>query len=117
MGRASRQKGKRGERAWVLVLRDAGYGSARRTSQFCGQSGDASDVVCEELPWVHWEVKVGKNQPNIQDAIDQAKRDAAGRLPVVAHKKDHCDWLITLRADDFMNFLGGVYPPENAPKK
>lgn len=52
----SRQKGKRGEREAVRLLRSFGF-AARRTAQNCGKSGDAADVVCDDLPGVHFEVK------------------------------------------------------------
>jgi hypothetical protein len=51
----SRQKGKRGERAWRDVLLAHGF-QARRGRQFPG-SPDSPDVVCPDLPTVHFEVK------------------------------------------------------------
>ena len=72
MGKASREKGKRGERQWALVCREHGY-ECRRTSQYCGQSGEAADVV--GLPGVHIEVK-RVERLNILDAMLQAVRDA-----------------------------------------
>lgn len=44
MGKSQRDKGARGERLLARALREEGY-ECRRTSQYCGQSGDASDVV------------------------------------------------------------------------
>ena len=51
----SREKGKRGERAWRDELRANGY-CARRGQQFSG-SAESPDVVCEDLPAFHFEVK------------------------------------------------------------
>lgn len=40
----SKQKGKRGELEWASYCRGQGY-DCRRTAQYCGNTGDASDVV------------------------------------------------------------------------
>ena len=50
----SKQKGKRGELEWASYCRGQGY-DCRRTAQYCGNTGDASDVV--GLPGIHQEVK------------------------------------------------------------
>ena len=47
----SKQKGARFEREIAKIFREYGYGSARRTAQYCGNTGDASDVV--GLPGIH----------------------------------------------------------------
>jgi hypothetical protein len=68
----SREKGKRGERQWRDELRANGY-CARRGQQFAG-SAESPDVVCDELPWIHFEVKAVERL-NVQDAMDQSRRD------------------------------------------
>lgn len=97
----SKQKGARGERQFRNKCREHGY-DAKRTAQYCGNSGEASDVV--GLPGIHIEVKVGGNI-RLYDARDQAVHDAEaagkGDLPIVAHKRDRDEWLITMRADDW----------------
>jgi Holliday junction resolvase len=107
----SRNKGKRGERQWRDELRANGY-DARRGQQFSG-SPDSPDVVCEALPWLHFEVKCVERL-NIEDAMAQARRDAGAKTPVVAHKRNHRRWLVTLDAEDFFQFLRGTLPPDNA---
>jgi Holliday junction resolvase len=72
----SREKGKRGERQWRDELRANGY-MARRGQQFAG-SPDSPDVVCDELSWLHFEVKAVERL-NIEDAMDQARRDCGMR--------------------------------------
>ncbi len=96
----SRQKGARFERTLAKKLREYGY-SARRTAQYCGNTGDASDVV--GLPYIHIEAK-HVERLNIYDAMAQAKRDAGGNglLPAVFHKKNNCNILVTMELDDFM---------------
>ncbi len=95
----SRQKGKRGELEVARILRDYGYKQCRRGQQYCGTSGDA-DVV--GLPGIHIEVK-RREKLNLYDAISQAVRDAARKvIPVVFHRKNDCEWLVTMRLDDWI---------------
>ncbi len=95
----SRDKGCRGEREFSNLCKAEGY-ETRRSQQYCGVAGDA-DVI--GLPFLHVEVKrvepkhfsIGKF---MQQAIDEAKE---GLIPVVAHRFNNCEWLITMRIDDF----------------
>ena len=115
----SRQKGARGERQWRDELRANGY-MARRGQQFSG-SPDSPDVVCDSLPWVHFEVKAVERL-NIEDAMEQARRDSQRaedrgprterRVPVVAHRRSFRRWLVTMDAETFFQFLRGTLPPE-----
>jgi len=103
----SRDKGARGERMWRDQLRDAGFGDdTYRTAQHVGNCPDGSpDVMCPSLPSLHHEVKFVERL-NVQDAMNQAVRDAKpGQIPVVAHKRKSCDWLVTVRADDWFKIL------------
>ena len=103
----SRAKGARGERQWRDELRGNGY-AARRGQQFCG-SPDSPDVICDSLPWIHFEVKAVERL-NIEDAMDQARRDSAGKVPIVAHRRNFRPWLVTMPAEVFFQFLRGVLP-------
>ena len=105
----SREKGKRGERQWRDELRANGY-MARRGQQFSG-SPDSPDVICDELSWLHFEVKAVERL-NIEDAMDQARRDAGAKTPVVAHRRSFRRWLITVEAETFFEFLRGMLPME-----
>ena len=120
----SREKGKRGERQWRDELRANGY-LARRGQQFSG-SPDSPDVVCDELSWLHFEVKAVERL-NIEDAMEQARHDVrrvgkseirnpnfegAAKVPVVAHRRTFRRWLVTMDADTFFQFLRGTLPPE-----
>lgn len=96
----SRDKGKRGERMWRDVCQANGFDKVRRTVQYCGNTGDASD--CIGLPNIHQEVKFVENL-NIRKAYEQAMHDAkkSGNLPIVAWKKNNQPWLVTMSADDW----------------
>lgn len=100
----SRSKGAKGERELARVLRQYGY-DCRRGKQYSGANGDA-DVV--GLPGVHIECK-RVERLNIHDAMDQAKRDSRdGEIPAVFHRKNNCEWLVTLQIDEFMKLYGKV---------
>lgn len=107
----SRTKGKYGEREWRDVLRSFGW-SARRGQQFSG-SPDSPDVICESLP-IHWEVKRVESL-NIHAAMAQAVSDAGtNKTPVVAHRRNHGEWMVTLLAEDFLKILKGDGVPTKA---
>ena len=101
----SRNKGKRGELLLVRALGDYGF-SCRRGQQFCGANGDA-DVV--GLPGIHIECKYVEKL-NLQDAMAQAVHDArSGELPAVFHRKNHAEWLVTMRLPDWMQIYREFY--------
>lgn len=96
----SKQKGARFERQLASKFREYGY-EARRTAQYCGNSGDASDVV--GLPGIHIEAK-HQERMQLYDWMSQAKRDSArtGKLPAVFHKKNNASILVTMELDDWI---------------
>ena len=98
----SRNKGKVGEREFASLLREHGY-DARRGQQFSG-SPDSPDVVSEALAWLHVEVKRVQNL-NLTDACVQAAGDSGGKPWVVAHRRNHAPWLITMRAEFFFDLI------------
>ena len=86
MGKAQREKGKRGERELAGILRDYGY-NCRRGQQYCGTSGDA-DVI--GLPDV------------LRKALQQSSRDArAGEIPVVMHRRNREPWRVSMYLQNF----------------
>ena len=99
----SKQKGARFERQLASKFREYGY-DARRTAQYCGNSGDAADVT--GLPGIHVEAKHAE-QMRLYEWMAQAKRDAeAGggqRLPAVFHKKNHAEILVTMELEAWMH--------------
>ena len=94
----SREKGKRGERELASILKSEGF-DARRGQQYCGANGDA-DVV--GLDGIHIECKRVEHL-NIDDAMSQSKHDAKDdEMPVVIHRKNNCDWKVTLTLTDWL---------------
>lgn len=112
----SKQKGSRFERQLASRFREYGY-KARRTAQYCGNTGDASDVV--GVPGLHVEAKHCERM-QLYDWMSQAKRDATaggkGDLPAVFHKKNNAEILVTMEFDDFMRiyaeYAAGIYLKE-----
>ena len=94
----SKQKGARFERALAKIFTQHGYES-RRTQQYCGASEDSADVI--GLPYIHVEAKHYAKQAFSYDWIDQAKRDAKGKLPAVFHKIDNHEILVTMTLEDW----------------
>lgn len=94
----SKKKGKRGELEWASFCRSQGY-DCRRTAQYCGKTGDASDVV--GLPGIHQEVK-RVERLDLSGAVFQAKRDCKPeKMPIVAHRRNNESWLVTMDAEDW----------------
>jgi hypothetical protein len=109
----SRNKGKVGEREFASLLREHGY-DARRGQQFSG-SPDSPDVVSEALAWLHVEVKRVQSL-NLTDACVQAERDQTKsgltkKLAwIVAHRRNHAPWFITMRAEFFFDLIRQFEP-------
>lgn len=99
----SKQKGKRGELAWKNFLWAEGFTSSYRSQQFCG-SENSADVICPQLPTIHQEVKFTQ-QFNAYAAMQQAANDCGTNTPIVAHKKNNCEWLVVMRAHDWINMI------------
>lgn len=98
-GMKSRRKGASGEREFAALCREHGYPNVVRTAQHCGKNGGQPDVI--GLPGIHVEVKRTESL-RLYDALAQAIRDCKpGRVPIVAHRKNDCGWVIILTADDF----------------
>lgn len=111
----SRDKGKRGERILRDFLRAIGL-TARRGQQFCGANGDA-DVVCEETPDIHYEMK-NCEKGNPYDWIAQARRDAPNKpCHVVGHKRNHCDLIFVMPKETYERLLRGsdLVKTQNTP--
>lgn len=97
----SNQKGKRGEREFANFLKAHGI-QARRGVQYQG-SPDSPDVI-SELKNIHFEVK-RTEKINPYTAFMQAKQDAGNKIPIVAHRKSHKNWLVIMDAEDWLRLI------------
>lgn len=110
IGRSSKNKGKRGEAECVRLFRDNGY-EVHRTVQYNGRSpAGAADL--DGIPGLHIEVK-RVERLNIQEAVDQTTRDhKPGTLRAVFHRKNNCEWLVTMPAEDWFRIFREYYNGE-----
>lgn len=97
----SRRKGAAGERELARKLKEYGYHEARRSVQYNGKTEEGqADLL--GLPGIHIECK-RVEKLNLYDAMAQAIHDAKdGELPSVFHRRNHCEWLVTMRLDDWI---------------
>jgi len=101
----AKEKGKRGERMWVSVLRFFGF-KAKRTGFHQSQQGsDAPDVTCPDTSPIHWEVKNTK-LCKIKDWMSQAEGDCKPwEIPVIVWRNE-ARWVAILPdAEDFLEIL------------
>ena len=103
----SKQKGKRVELEVAHILQENGFASARRTAQFCGNTGDAADVTGLEMFDIHIEVK-RQEQVRIMDWIRQAIRDCKGRNPLVVFRQNNGEWYCVMRFQFFLDLLNKI---------
>ena len=96
----SKAKGSAGERELCMWLTAHGYPARRNEQRYIGGKGNA-DVVAEGLERYHFEVK-RVERLNVPAAMQQAERDADGRIPAVVHRRNRAPWLITMRLDDWI---------------
>lgn len=107
----SRAKGTGGEREWASFLRAAGF-DARRGQQFSG-GADSPDVICEDLRNFHFEVK-RTEALRLYPAMAQAVQDAdGGPTPVVVHRRNRKEWLVIMRAEDWLDLVKPANPYED----
>lgn len=124
MGRASREKGKRGEREARDMVRSLWRSS--ECSRAAQVSGKLSADVVGGPPGLHIEVKryaaIGATR-----WLEQATRDGDGLLPVVLCREDHGEWMVLLpmsRSVEFATLLhehmeqqeGGVSDMRGEPR-
>lgn len=94
----SRQKGKAGELEACQMLRDLFGWVAGRTQQFCGRAGD-DDIRVAQTPSLFWEIK-REEHLSVHKAMQRASEDAGRRCPVLMHRKNRSEWLLTIRLAD-----------------
>ncbi len=105
MGRASRDKGKRGEREAAAFLSQLMGCDARRGVQYQG-GPDSPDVV--GVPGMHVEVK-RTERLQLMPAIEQAQSDApASSVPVVMWRKSRHPWILCLPADRLLDLVAAL---------
>lgn len=99
----SKQKGKRGELELAHFLTDRGF-PARRGQQYKG-GDDSPDIICESLSSFNIECK-RVERFRLYESLEQSESDAEGdQTPLVFHRQNNKDWVVILKAEDFLNRL------------
>ena len=100
MGALSCNKGKAGEREFANLLKSLSI-EARRGRQYCGLP-ESPDVIGPDGLYI--EVKRRK-RITIQAHLAEARATAGGlAVPVLAHRRDREDWMVTIYAADLVKF-------------
>ena len=96
----AKRKGSEGERQAAHALNAVlPHAKARRSVQYAGHH-TAADLVCEGLPGIMVEVK-RKQSLNLHRTMDKSLEDCTeDQTPVILHRKDNCEWLLTVRLED-----------------
>lgn len=99
----SKRKGNDGEREICRYLTERGFPAHRNEQMYIGGTGNP-DVSAEGLEAFHIECK-RVERLNITNAMKQAERDAAGKVPLVIHRRNREAWRVTLNLSDFLNCI------------
>lgn len=96
----ARTKGKNAELACAKILNELlPHAQCRRSQQFKGDK-TAADLTCDGLPGIMVEVK-RRQSMNLHSVMDKSLEDCGeGDVPVILHRKDNCEWLMTIRLED-----------------
>lgn len=95
-----KQKGSRGEREAAKLLVSLGY-EARRTQQFCGNSGDSADLK-HNIPNVRIEVKLGYDKAalgskTVAEWLSKLQGEcSATEKPFILWRKTRMEWTAIL---------------------
>lgn len=106
-----KRKGTAAENELLHLLHEYGIRAERNEqgllADFIGGFGNP-DILAkiggEEL---HVEVK-RTERLQLNAAIKQAERDCAGRIPVIAHRRNRDCWRVTLTLNDFLTLVGAA---------
>ena len=96
----SRRKGAAGELEAAKALNDVlPHAQARRAQQYAGHH-TAADLTCDGLPGIMVEVK-RRQSMNLHSVMKKSLEDCtAEQTPVIIHRKDNEEWLLTVRLED-----------------
>lgn len=110
--RSSQRKGKQGEHELAAVLSNLFGIPVKRMASAYLPGFIAPDVY--GLPGIHVEVK-RRERVALHAAIKQARHDAMGNVPIVAHRGNRCPWLVTCELSELPELarkIGGRGPIE-----
>ena len=112
MGKAQREKGKRGEREAAQKFEAVTGIRSRRSAQATGQTGQP-DLDCNAP--IHCEVKVRKSIGACR-YYEQAERDCLPhRVPFVLMREDRGEWFVMIKLKWLRRFLDAIRGQANGP--
>lgn len=128
MGKSQRVKGAAGEREAAKALNETIGGEWRRGFAQTRRGGkEEPDIVSDNYPEVHVEVKRGKRNLNLWGALKQAKDDTEDShlLPIVMARRDQEKWVVMFELHDLLELADilhttvrlDVSPRKTAPKR
>ena len=103
----SRRKGKAGELELVSQLKEILPGSQPRRAQQYSGAESASDVIAPGLPNLWIECKRVQNL-NLHNTMCKSRDQCGDLTPAVFHRKNNCEWLVTIRLEDIVSFAKQV---------
>ena len=103
----SKRKGSTAEREIVAIFSEAGFPAHRNDQRYVGGRNNP-DISCKGLEWAHIECK-RTERLNLDAAMLQADRDCAGRVPLVASRKNRRPWLVTMHLTDFLKLVKATH--------
>jgi hypothetical protein len=109
----SRRKGKTGELEAAHTLKELFGWAARRRQQFSGNAGD-DDLMVDQTPGLFWEVK-RVQRLNVPKTVQVAAKQAGRKTPVVMHRVDRGEWLLTIRLSDLPRLVHAYETALNDP--
>ena len=106
-GRKSRDKGKRGEREVVQILKSLGFDAKRRGQLQAGRE-DVPDVLAKnEYVALAIEVKFPKKLPAfVVGAMEQAEKASGYGFPVVFMRENRGRWYVMMTLSRFLWLIG-----------
>ena len=100
----SRQKGKRGELEAAHAINEVlPNARARRAQQYSGTESTA-DLIADGLPNLYLEVK-RRQSMNLHKVFDESEENCGSLAPVVLHRKDNTEWLVTFKLEDLRDVV------------
>jgi hypothetical protein len=108
-GSGRRAKGAIGEREWAKFCTARGFPLVRGRQYCGGQDSPDCKLDRDQAPHplselFHAEVK-RVELLNIHSAFDQATRDAKGKHPYVAFRRNHSDWKVCISGELFLELI------------
>lgn len=104
----AKRKGNGGERELLGILQRSGFRAWRNDQRFVG--GVDNPDIALDMNGIRWHIECKRTERlRLHEALAQAIHDANGHaVPIVAHRRNRGEWLVTMRLEDFLRGGGGV---------